>query len=165
MGGKSGYKSQAATCGGEFQRRAGEAAALGCFSACWGCGSQHALPLPSYPKLGALGCDCLSSLQPSLETRLLCRENHSSPILNLGHLLPGPSCHTAPLRLRCTGTKPRLPGDSCVLLRGASRQQREGDSLQLSNQDTTAMGRCCHVLLAAGLGWAGLSPSQGPCST
>lgn len=78
-----------------------------------------------------------SSLQPSLDSRLLCREDHSSPVLNLGHLLPAPSCHTAPLRLRCAVMKPRLQGHSSVPCRDACRQQREDGSLRLSKHHTS----------------------------
>lgn len=78
----------------------------------------------------------LSSLQPSLDSWLLCREDHSSPILNVGHL-PTPSHHIAPLRLRCAVMKPWPYRDSSVPCRDASRQQMEGGSLWLSHQDTS----------------------------
>lgn len=124
---------------------------------------KYAIPIPrEAPALSS----SQSSLQPFLDSRLLCREDHSSPILNLGHLLPAPSCHTALLRLKCAVMKPRLHGDSSVPCRGASLQQREGGSLQLSHQDTsngTVVPRApgCGTRLREKAGH-GCPPPQGP---
>lgn len=89
-----------------------------------------------------------------------------SPILNLGHLLPAPSCHTALSRLRCAAMKPRLYKNSSVPRRNASSQQRVVHFSCPTR--TSAMGRWCHMPQAVRQGCgtrAGLSSSPGPCGT